>query len=40
MKYEFNRNEFNWAEEFYDVLQKKWGYLIGLVKMQMLCGIC
>ena len=23
VKYEFNRNEFEWAEEFYDVIQKK-----------------
>ena len=23
IKYEFNRNEFEWAEEFYDVIQKK-----------------
>ncbi len=23
IKYEFNRNEFNWAEEFYDIIQKK-----------------
>lgn len=23
VKYEFNRNEFNWAEEFYDIIQKK-----------------
>lgn len=22
-KYEFNRNEFKWAEEFYDIIQKK-----------------
>ncbi|MEG1751926.1 MAG: barstar family protein [Clostridia bacterium] len=25
MKYEFNRNEFDWAEGFYNVLQKKFG---------------
>ena len=23
IKYEFNRNEFEWAEEFYDIIQKK-----------------
>ena len=23
VKYEFNRNEFEWAEEFYDIIQKK-----------------
>ena len=23
VKYEFNRNEFEWAEEFYDLIQKK-----------------
>lgn len=23
IKYEFNRNEFDWAEEFYDIIQKK-----------------
>ena len=22
-KYEFNRNEFRWAEEYYDLIQKK-----------------
>ena len=22
-KYEFNRNEFRWAEEYYDIIQKK-----------------
>ena len=22
-KYEFNRNEFKWAEEYYDIIQKK-----------------
>lgn len=22
-KYEFNRNEFKWGEEFYDIIQKK-----------------
>lgn len=23
VKYEFNRNEFEWGEEFYDIIQKK-----------------
>ena len=23
IKYEFNRNEFEWAEEFYDIIQKR-----------------
>lgn len=23
VKYEFNRNEFEWAEEFYDIIQKR-----------------
>lgn len=23
IKYEFNRDEFEWAEEFYDIIQKK-----------------